>query len=212
MIGRIFRAHGVFCASHTWEVILAFLTLTACMYNVDITSLFSGAAASSSSSSSTTSSSARSTSPVPARQRQCQGWRHTCDGTEPEYNAADVILMTIVRCSAVLYSYYQFLNLHKFGSKYILGKCAFYFLVCVCVGMGTECVEKALNPSRALQTGQYWFSVLSNKPAQMKRSVALCQFLRISTIAYLRRMFIFTCIRSRNVRRHGRNRKYILCV
>lgn len=40
---------------------------------------------------------------------------------EAEYNAADVIVMTLIRCLAVLYSYYQFRNLHKMGSKYILG-------------------------------------------------------------------------------------------
>lgn len=134
MICRIFRAHGVFCASHTWEVILAFLTLTACMYNVDITTLFDSLAESPVAADA---AKAARASAIPRaahqhhqhhqqqilqRQRQCQGWRDSCDGFETEYNAADVILMTIVRCSAVLYSYYQFLNLHKFGSKYILGE------------------------------------------------------------------------------------------
>lgn len=115
MICRLFRAHGEFCASHPWEVIVALLTLTACMLTVDKT--VSDQASSSSTSSATSQ----------PRHRQCQGWRDTCDGFEAEYNAADVILMTIVRCSAVLYSYYQFLNLHKFGSKYILGELSFNF-------------------------------------------------------------------------------------
>lgn len=107
MVGRLFRAHGEFCASHPWEVIVALLTLTACMLTVD------------------KSTAAEPTPPTSssARHRHCQGWRESCDGFEAEYNALDVILMTIVRCSAVLYSYYQFLNLHKFGSKYILGEC-----------------------------------------------------------------------------------------
>lgn len=117
MVGRLFRAHGEFCASHPWEVIVALLTLTACMLTVDKTTT----AESITTSSSTTTSSASSSSS--ARHRHCQGWRESCDGFEAEYNALDVILMTIVRCSAVLYSYYQFLNLHKFGSKYILGEC-----------------------------------------------------------------------------------------
>ncbi|XP_018901308.2 3-hydroxy-3-methylglutaryl-coenzyme A reductase [Bemisia tabaci] len=38
-----------------------------------------------------------------------------------EINAADVIVMTLIRVVAVLYSYYQFTNLQKLGSKYILG-------------------------------------------------------------------------------------------
>lgn len=97
MTSQLFRAHGKFCASHPWEVIVALLTLTACMLTVD-----------------------HSKSPTPSRLRNCQGWRDKCDGLEAEYIAVDTILMTVIRCSAILYSYYQFLNLNKFGSKYIL--------------------------------------------------------------------------------------------
>jgi hypothetical protein len=35
MMSRVFRAHGSFCASHPWEVIVATLTLTACMLSVE---------------------------------------------------------------------------------------------------------------------------------------------------------------------------------
>lgn len=35
MTSRIFRIHGNFCTSHPWEVIVATLTLTACMMTVD---------------------------------------------------------------------------------------------------------------------------------------------------------------------------------
>jgi hypothetical protein len=56
---------------------------------------------------------------------------------ETQYNAADIILMATIRCSAVLYCYYQFRNLHKLGSKYILGKCRFstafvHFIATIC--------------------------------------------------------------------------------
>lgn len=110
--GRLFRAHGKFCASHPWEVIVALLTLTACMLTVD-----KGSSDPITPNSSST------------RHRQCQGWRDSCNGFEAEYNAADVILMTIVRSSAILYSYYQFCNLQKLGSKYILGKFFFYIKI-----------------------------------------------------------------------------------
>jgi hypothetical protein len=46
-----------------------------------------------------------------------------------DYNAADVIVMTLIRCVAVLYSYYQFCHLHKLGSKYILGKSVYIVAV-----------------------------------------------------------------------------------
>lgn len=106
--GRLFRAHGEFCASHPWEVIVALITFTACMFSVD--------KGSSSSSSDPLMTSEPTVKPL------CHGWRESCDGFEAQYIAADVILMTIVRCSAVLYCYYQFCNLHKLGSKYILGE------------------------------------------------------------------------------------------
>lgn len=48
------------------------------------------------------------------------GWRNNCVGLE-DYNAADMIVMTLIRCVAILYSYYQFCHLQKLGSKYILG-------------------------------------------------------------------------------------------
>lgn len=98
MPSQLFRAHGKFCASHPWEVIVALLTLTACM-------AFSHS---------------ETTTATASRTRNCQGWRERCDGSEGEYIAADTILMTIIRCSAILYCYYRFLNLNKFGSKYIL--------------------------------------------------------------------------------------------
>ncbi|CAG2067983.1 unnamed protein product [Timema podura] len=98
MASRIFQAHGEFCASYPWEVIVATLTLTVCMLTVD----------------------QRPIGLPPEPQRQCN-WGNNCLGLE-EYNAVDVIVMTIIRCVAVLYSYYQFCQLHKLGSKYILGK------------------------------------------------------------------------------------------
>lgn len=99
MLVRMFRAHGEFCASHPWEVIVATLTLTACMLSVD-----------------------KPTSPIapPVSQPHCTSDHRSCMNLD-EYNAVDVIVMTTIRCIAVLYSYYQFCNLHKLGSKYILG-------------------------------------------------------------------------------------------
>lgn len=99
MTAQLFRAHGKFCASHPWEVIVALLTLTACMLTVE-----------------------RNKSSTPPRLRNCQGWRESCEGLEAEYVAVDTIIMTVIRCSAILYSYYQFLYLNKFGSKYILSE------------------------------------------------------------------------------------------
>lgn len=35
MSSQLFGAHGEFCATHPWEVIVATLTLTACLLTVD---------------------------------------------------------------------------------------------------------------------------------------------------------------------------------
>ncbi|XP_017786105.1 PREDICTED: 3-hydroxy-3-methylglutaryl-coenzyme A reductase-like [Nicrophorus vespilloides] len=95
MTTRLFRAHGEFCATHPWEVIVATLMLTVCMLTVE----------------------QQQHAPIPKpTTRSCVGCLN-----EAEYNAADVIVMTVIRCLAVLYSYYQFCNLHRLGSKYILG-------------------------------------------------------------------------------------------
>ncbi|KAK7865392.1 hypothetical protein R5R35_001876 [Gryllus longicercus] len=111
MVARVFRAHGELCASHPWEVIVATLTLTACMLTVDQQSQQADRGA-----------------PAPhaqhaqhaSAQRRCGLSPAACFPIE-EYNAADMIVMTLIRCVAVLYSYYQFCNLHRLGSKYILG-------------------------------------------------------------------------------------------
>lgn len=41
---------------------------------------------------------------------------------QQDLKAADIVLMTIIRCLAVLFTYYHFRNLQRMGSKYILGK------------------------------------------------------------------------------------------
>ncbi|XP_060537391.1 3-hydroxy-3-methylglutaryl-coenzyme A reductase isoform X2 [Cylas formicarius] len=95
-MANLFRAHGEFCATHPWEVIVATVTLTVCMLTLD------------------------QQNPVPLSKpsgfKLCTGCIH-----EAEYNAVDLIAMTLVRCVAVLYCYYQFRKLHKLGSKYVLG-------------------------------------------------------------------------------------------
>lgn len=97
MLGPIFEVHGRFCASHPLEVIVATFTLTACILNIEIGN------------SQTKEESLSAT--------HC--WHDRC--SFEEQNAADVILMTIIRCLAILFSYHQLRNLQNTGSKYILG-------------------------------------------------------------------------------------------
>ncbi|KOB73663.1 3-hydroxy-3-methylglutaryl coenzyme A reductase [Operophtera brumata] len=91
---RVWGAHGEFCARHQWEVIVATLALLACAASVE--------------------------RQAGSRAESCAGWAAACPGLEAEYQAADAVVMTFVRCAALLYAYYQVSNLHKIASKYLL--------------------------------------------------------------------------------------------
>lgn len=92
---KVWGAHGEFCARHQWEVIVATLALLACAASVERHGPGSGS-------------------------ERCAGWARTCPGLEAEYQAADAVIMTFVRCAALLYAYYQISNLRKIASKYLL--------------------------------------------------------------------------------------------
>ncbi|XP_044765222.1 3-hydroxy-3-methylglutaryl-coenzyme A reductase-like isoform X2 [Coccinella septempunctata] len=95
MSSRLFRMHGNFCTSHPWEVIVATLTMTACMMTVDYQ---------------------YQTPPPKPTVRSCGDCIE-----EAEYHAADMITMTLIRSLAILFGYYQFNRLRKLDNKYILG-------------------------------------------------------------------------------------------
>ena len=94
-MSRVFRLYGEFCATHPWEVIVAVITLTTCLLTVD--------------------QKQTDTDSHAKRSQPCPG----C--FEEQFKAVDVIVMTVIRCLAILYSSHQFRNLQKLGSKYILG-------------------------------------------------------------------------------------------
>lgn len=93
MLSRLFYAHGRVCASHPWEVIVGFLTLTICLLSMGSAFL--------------------------ASSRLC-GWSPQCQMKE-EDKGMDVVVMTVTRCMALLYVYHQFRVLYKLGSKYLIG-------------------------------------------------------------------------------------------
>uniref|UniRef100_A0A8D0HJ93 3-hydroxy-3-methylglutaryl coenzyme A reductase n=1 Tax=Sphenodon punctatus TaxID=8508 RepID=A0A8D0HJ93_SPHPU len=93
MLSRLFRMHGLFVASHPWEVIVGTVTLTICMMSMK---MFTG------------------------NDKIC-GWNYECPKLEEDILSSDIIILTITRCIAILYIYFQFQNLRQLGSKYILG-------------------------------------------------------------------------------------------
>uniref|UniRef100_A0AAX7VW28 hydroxymethylglutaryl-CoA reductase (NADPH) n=1 Tax=Astatotilapia calliptera TaxID=8154 RepID=A0AAX7VW28_ASTCA len=93
MLARLFRLHGLLVASHPWEVIVGTLALTVCF--VSMNSL--------------------------ATSNQMCKWNQ-CPKVEEEVRlSSDAVILTVTRCMAIIYIYFQFKNLRQLGSKYILG-------------------------------------------------------------------------------------------
>ncbi|XP_025074676.1 3-hydroxy-3-methylglutaryl-coenzyme A reductase [Pogonomyrmex barbatus] len=97
MLARAFEIYGQFCSGHPLEVIVTISTLTVCLLNLD-----------------TGNGQMREENLSDA---YCHHDR--CDTMD--LKATNVIVMTIIRCLAVLFTYHQFRNLQRIGSKYILG-------------------------------------------------------------------------------------------
>ncbi|KAK5852269.1 hypothetical protein PBY51_023751 [Eleginops maclovinus] len=92
MLARLFRLHGLLVASHPWEVIVGTIALTVCL--VSMNNLASSS--------------------------QICRW-NDCPKVEEKIHSSDIIILTITRCMAIVYIYFQFKNLRQLGSKYILG-------------------------------------------------------------------------------------------
>ncbi|XP_061913427.1 3-hydroxy-3-methylglutaryl-coenzyme A reductase-like isoform X1 [Entelurus aequoreus] len=92
MLARLFRLHGLLVAAHPWEVIIGTLALTVCLMSMN--SLAAGG-------------------------HMCS-WNN-CPKVDEQVQSSDVIILTVTRCIAIVYIYFQFKNLRQLGSKYILG-------------------------------------------------------------------------------------------
>ncbi|XP_041815449.1 3-hydroxy-3-methylglutaryl-coenzyme A reductase-like isoform X2 [Chelmon rostratus] len=92
MLARLFRLHGLLVASHPWEVIVGTLALTVCLMSMNN---------------------------LAASSQMCT-WNE-CPKVEEKIHSSDIIILTVTRCMAIVYVYFQFKNLRQLGSKYILG-------------------------------------------------------------------------------------------
>ncbi|CAL8277046.1 unnamed protein product [Merluccius merluccius] len=92
MLGRLFRAHGLLVASHPLEVIVGTIAATVCLMSMNS---------------------------FVASNQVCS-WNE-CPKRQERIVSSDVILLTVTRCMAIVYIYFQFKNLRQLGSKYILG-------------------------------------------------------------------------------------------
>ncbi|XP_044030431.1 3-hydroxy-3-methylglutaryl-coenzyme A reductase-like [Siniperca chuatsi] len=92
MLARLFRLHGLLVASHPWEVIVGTLALNICLMSMNS---------------------------LAASSQMCS-WNE-CPKVEEKIHSSDIIILTVTRCMAIVYIYFQFKNLRQLGSKYILG-------------------------------------------------------------------------------------------
>ncbi|KAL6469642.1 hypothetical protein MHYP_G00207610 [Metynnis hypsauchen] len=93
MLTRLFRLHGLFVASHPWEVIVGTIAVTICLMSMNAI----------------------------AGSDQICDWNYQCPKVQEKILSSDVIILTITRCLAIVYIYVQFRNLRQLGSKYMLG-------------------------------------------------------------------------------------------
>ncbi|KAJ3605260.1 hypothetical protein NHX12_027310 [Muraenolepis orangiensis] len=92
MFSRLFRLHGLLVACHPLEVIVTTITATVCLMSMN------GFVAS----------------------NQVCSWNE-CPKRPERLVKGDVLILTLTRCMAIVYVYFQFKNLRQLGSKYILG-------------------------------------------------------------------------------------------
>lgn len=143
MFDNIFGGIGKGCASHPWEVIVGVLTVTACMLSMDKSDPSMSAAPNSLPHATKIVVSIRKiiiNKTFWTNRGVCRrsfllfrvSIRYSAENDvsilinlhvqDDEAHAIDVIFMTLIRCIAVLYCYYQFNNLRQLESKYVLGK------------------------------------------------------------------------------------------
>ncbi|XP_072518188.1 3-hydroxy-3-methylglutaryl-CoA reductase b [Salminus brasiliensis] len=93
MLTRLFRLHGLFVASHPWEVIVGTIAVTICLMSMNA---------------------------IAGGDQICD-WNYQCPKVQEKILSSDLIILTITRCLAIVYIYVQFKNLRQLGSKYMLG-------------------------------------------------------------------------------------------
>lgn len=93
MLTQLFRLHGLFVASHPWEVIVGTIAVTICLMSMNAI----------------------------AGGDQICNWNYQCPKVQEKILSSDIIILTVTRCLAIVYIYVQFKNLRQLGSKYMLG-------------------------------------------------------------------------------------------
>uniref|UniRef100_A0A674CDJ7 3-hydroxy-3-methylglutaryl coenzyme A reductase n=1 Tax=Salmo trutta TaxID=8032 RepID=A0A674CDJ7_SALTR len=101
MLNGVFRLHGLMVASHPWEVIVGTIALTVCLMSMN---------------------NLATSDQICSWSNGCPKLQEvSCKDISHRILNSDVIILTVTRCMAIVYIYFQFQNLRQLGSKYILG-------------------------------------------------------------------------------------------
>lgn len=127
MLVRLFRLHGLLVASHPWEVIVGTLALTVCL--VSMNSLAASKQMCTWNECTKVEEVSVGGWVLPITTNTCMNGilEHLDQHTPVTFSfqkpaSSDVIVLTVTRCMAIVYIYFQFKNLRQLGSKYILGQ------------------------------------------------------------------------------------------
>lgn len=88
-----------------------------------------------------------------------------------EVLSSDIIILTITRCIAILYIYFQFRSLRQLGSKYILGECGPAWagggVLCGSADPGILQASRGSSPSSPASCSAQWSStsLIRSSPA-----------------------------------------------
>lgn len=125
-MSRLFHTYGKFCASHPWEVMVSFLTLSICLFSMGgswgSAKLGESTLKDTCSTTSTCSDVSLDFDDRSMIWRQHYSFCLICVGNRRQDEHSDAVyIITVVRCLCLLYIYHQFRKLYKLGSKYLAG-------------------------------------------------------------------------------------------
>ena len=98
-VRKVFRSHGEFCSTQPWEVIVATLTFLVCILTVW---------------------GKHSDGAGQDVLNSTEASKNPDQGSQPPWTTMELVVMTFIRCLALLHCYYHLKKVHRVGSSLIM--------------------------------------------------------------------------------------------
>ena len=98
-VRKVFRSHGEFCSTQPWEVIVATLTFLVCILTVW---------------------GKHSDGAGQEVLNSTEASKNPDQGSQPPWTTMELVVMTFIRCLALLHCYYHLKKVHRVGSSLIM--------------------------------------------------------------------------------------------